>query len=414
MPQTAITHVMYKKLRKMMRTVATIPLFEIGKNAKYTFSQLMELPIASALNGRSIENQSLQIDRASADAFYYHFGNKLKIENLEDFFTNHVKRIMKILRRQGIFDAKIIIGIDKTEEHYWGEHEENPFVTGGKRVTSTNYAFRYLTTVIVIRGQRFIIGLKPLTKEDNDDAKLVHQALEGVNKIGFKVSKLLMDKEFYNGDIVLICNGLNIQFVVPVVKNDKFQRLVADLRKDKTSFPCVIADYDVAGSETCLALYEDENDDGRVEVFGFITNMDKDDVSKDIDSIIELYKMRWGVENAHKYEDKFRIPTNSDDGLVRFFFFIMGAMFHNFWVLLSLLASSFGASKLSISVFIDIMKCFFVIREAEHYKHPQRELWIGVLLGKNTTKRDRVFGKNMLICSAITESYFPTQILLKY
>ncbi len=239
-----------------------------------------------------------------------------------------------------MFRERLIIAIDKTEELYWGEID-NLFVTGGKREASTNYAFRYLTVACVLRGQRFFLHVRPLTDKDDNDALLVEEALEELRTLGFQMGTLLCDREFYNGKIILICNVQKMGYVIPAVKNDRFQSKVAELRKEGKKLPRIIEDYEVADKITNLIIYEEKNSKGEMEVFGFITNVDARELAKDVDAIIELYRMRWGIENAHKYEDGFRISTNSTDGIIRFFFFLLGVIFHNVWVLLRLLAGYF-------------------------------------------------------------------------
>jgi len=363
----------------MIQRLAAKPLFEIGRNAKYNFSQLMKLPIAAALENRSIENQSLLKGRVSADDFYHHFKNKLGMESIRSFFHRQISQVKRILGR-GWGQQKLIIAIDKTEDPYWGG-TDNPFVTGGKRESSTNFAFRQLTASIVLRGQRFLVYLRALTDKDTNDALLVEECLEELRKLGFQVGTVLMDREFYNGTIILICNIRKIVYIVPAVKNERFERLVEGLRKEGKALPRIIENYEVADEVTNLIIYEEKNSKGEPEIFGFITNMKATEIAKDIDAIIELYRLRWGIENAHKYEDRFRIPTNSADGLIRFFFFVIGVVLHNLWVLLNLLAPVFGVVSISLDVLKDILKAVYGFTALQFYKHPQRERWAKILLG---------------------------------
>lgn len=377
------SHATYKKLRKMVQKVTSAPLFEISKNAKYNFSQLMKLPIAAALTNRSIENQSLSKGRISGDDFYYHFNGKLGVSKLQNMFSRHIKQTKRILRSLSLFQKKIIVAIDKTEDLFWGKTEGNEFVTGGKRESSTNYAFRYLTATSIIQGQRFFLYVRPLTKEDTNDALLVEECLDGIRKLGFQVGTLLMDREFYNGKIVLICNIQKIAYVVPAVKNEKLKRHIKELKKEGKKFPRIIEGYEIADEITNLILYEEKNKDGKSEVFGFITNLDVKEIAKNVDTIIELYRLRWGVENAHKFHDRFWISTNSTNGVIRFFFFLLGVIFHNLWVLLRLLAAVFGAAVLSIDVMKDILREAYELNSPLSYKHKQRELWLDILIGKD-------------------------------
>jgi len=369
----------------MIQRLTTKPLFEIGKNAKYRFNHLMGLPIAAALGNRSIENQSLLSGRVSADDFYYHVNSKLKVSELSVLFRRHIVETRRILRGRALSSQKLIIAIDKTEDLYWGDAEHNEFVTGGKREASTNYAFRYLTAASVMQGERFFFYVRPLTEKDINDALLVEECLNELRTLGFNVGTALMDREFYNGTIILICNIQKIAYVVPAVKNEKLERRIKELRGEGKRFPRIIEGYEIGDEIANLILYEEKNDKEKIEVFGFITNLDAREVAENVDTIIELYRLRWAVENAHKFQDRFWISTNSTNGVVRFFFFLLGVIFHNFWVLLRLLATEFGAVAISIDVMKDILKEAYGLNTPLSYKHWQRELWVKILLGKNTT-----------------------------
>lgn len=391
-------HATHKKLRKLVRRVATVPLFEIGKNAKYKFGQLMELPIAAALENRSIENQSLLKNRVSADDFYHHFKNKLEMTSIRGLFRRHISQITKILGR-GWRQQKLTIAIDKTGDSYWGDII-NQFVTGGKRNSSTNYAFQYLTASIVFQGQRFIIYLRALTERDVNDALLVEDCLGELKTLGFQIGTVLMDREFFNGRIILLCNIQKMIYLVPAVKNERFQSKIEELRREGKSLPRIIENYEVAEEVTNLVIYEEKNCRREVEVFGFITNIKATEIAKDVDAIVELYRLRWGIENAHKFQDCMRIPTNTTDGLIRFFFFLLGVIIHNLWVLLNLLAESLGIASISLCVVKDILKAAYGIAPTPDYKHSQRELWVRMLLGKTSTKKQTEFCSSLLQLAA--------------
>jgi len=50
-----------KKLSNWIGKLRSYALFEIGKNAKYSLEQLMDLPLAAALNNTSIEYVSTRM-----------------------------------------------------------------------------------------------------------------------------------------------------------------------------------------------------------------------------------------------------------------------------------------------------------------------------------------------------------------
>jgi len=373
-----LTHATNKKLRKMMKRLLEKPLFKIGRNAKYCYQQFMELIIPAALRNRSIENQSETDGKVSADDLFHHL-QKLVIGRIQWLLQYQIALVKRLVKSSG-FTLDATIAIDKTEEPYWGS-SDNLFVTGGKRENSTNYAFRQLTAVIAVHNQAFIIYAKPLTKEDKDDALLVENCILSLRKEGIEVKRVLLDREFYNSDLVFASNVHDVEYIIPVVQNSKFQRLVAELREEKKKLPRIIENYDINDELTNLVIYEDENSKGETEIFGFITNIEADIIAEDVYAIVESYRNRWCIENAHKFQDSFIIPTNSTDGKVRFFFFIVGVLLHNFWVLLNLIGNIFGIGEISLSILKDILSAAYEFAAIPHYKHPQRKLWVKLLLG---------------------------------
>jgi len=73
--------------------------------------------------------------------------------------------------------------------------------------------------------------------------------------------------------------------------------------------------------------------------------------------------------------------------LVRYFFFVLSALLHNFWVLMNLFAQTSSLWKISLNMLKDITKAILGFASIPNYKHPQRKLWLTILLGKNTTAK---------------------------
>lgn len=368
-----------KKLAVWIKKLQSFRLFEIGNNAIHDLSKLMLLPISAALNKRSVEYEASIEDRPSATDFYHHFNHKLREENITHMFLRYVAEIIKMIKN--IFhNQKYPIAIDKTDDPYWGD-KDNLFVTGGKRNKSTNWAHRYLTAAIVLPEIELILYARPLTKNDNNDALLIEECLLAVKRLGINVSTVLLDREFYNSLIVLLCNIKEIDFIIPAVKNSRFKRLIRELKTEKKKLPRIIENYEIDKQFANLVIYEDTNSKGKKEIFGFITNKDADKIQEDVYEIVEFYRRRWAIENANKFQDAFSIHTNSTNGLVRYFFFVLSALLQNFWVLINFMRRQIHLCELSLNMFKDILKAVFGLAPLPKYKHAQRKPWLGIVLG---------------------------------
>jgi len=378
-----------KKLKKLSNWIGKLrsyALFEIGKNAKYSLEQLMDLPLAAALNNTSIEYVSTEDEnRPSADDFYYHTNNKLTkdaILKMQLTFSAKIYKLLKNVFGESTFD----IAIDFTEDCFYGDKENN-YVVGGERKNSTNYFFRYINVAIVKKGSRFVLFTFPVSKDDNNDALLVEKAIIAIRKLGISIRRVLLDREFENSKICFACDVYGIEFIFPKKKDEKILRWIAEYKRDGKKFPRIIENYEIENYPVNVLLMEEENSKGEKEIYGYATNIEAKEIQKDPYAISEYYKQRWAIENANKFQDSFNIHTNSTNGLVRYFFFVLSALLHNFWVLMNLFAQTSSLWKVSLNMLKDITKAILGFASIPNYKHPQRKLWLTILLGKNTTAK---------------------------
>lgn len=217
MPQTSQKK--HKKLGKWMRALRNCALFDVGSNGRYLPKHFTDLVLAAALAGKSVEETSRQAGLPSADDFYHHARQKLSKEAVQ----KHIRRwaseaanaICNIFSRR-TFD----IAVDFTEDPYYGEID-NPWVVGGKRKNSTNYAFRYLTVAIVNEGMRFVIYACPVSKDDRMDAPLVEEAVLAVKRLGVGIRRAYLDREFKNSALFLFFDVEGIEFIVPNTADSK-------------------------------------------------------------------------------------------------------------------------------------------------------------------------------------------------
>lgn len=374
----------FKKLGKWLTRIQNCVLFNIGKNAKYTTEQLMQIPIIAALNNYSIGHASLTEGKPSEDDFYYHVNNKLTEEAVSKMIYRYSTEILKFLKN--IFHTSAFkIAIDYTENLYYGE-TKNPFIVGGKRKNGTNYGFKYLTVAIVNKGMRFVIFAYPVKKEDNADTPLVQKGLRVLYKLGIEMIRVLLDREFYNADIIAMLNFLGIEFIIPSKKDEKFERMMRSIIEQKKrdgllmQFPYVVQDYPLGEEFVTQIVFEEKNSKGEKEIHAYITNRKLADIKADPYAVQEDYSERWAIENANKFQDSFNIHTNCTNGIVRFFFFALTLLLHNFWVLVNLFTRYIpGCLKLSLRIFKEIISAILGIAPMPHYKHVQRKPWAFLL-----------------------------------
>ena len=375
-----------KKLKKLGNWIGQLrayPLFEIGRNATHSIRKIMKLPIAAALGNSSIEHVSSLEGRISADDFYYHANNKLTEVEVSKMIHRYCAEIVKMivnLKRTNQFN----IAIDYTEDPYYGE-TENPFVTGGKRKASTNYGFKWLTVALVNKEVRFVLFAYPIRKTDNADAPLVEKGLRAVWRLGVHILRALLDREFYNEDIIAMLKLLEIEFIIPSKKDEKFERMlhamIEQKKRDgiKPQFPFIFDGYQIGKETVTQVVFEEINSNGEKEYHAYITNRKLSAIKEDPYAVQEDYSERWAIENANKYQDAFNIHTSCTNGIVRFFFFALTLLLHNFWVLVNFFTSGFGKmARLPLEIFKEMIMVLFGMAPMPRYKQTQRKLWVVV------------------------------------
>jgi hypothetical protein len=109
-----------------------------------------------------------------------------------------------------------VVAIDEHRDPFYGER--NTFgVTGGQKKHGTKYAFSYATAVLVHFRHRFTVGLIPLTAGQKPH-QVVEALLAQIHGRGLKVRGVVLDSGFDSGDVLLLLQGRNFCYTVPLRK----------------------------------------------------------------------------------------------------------------------------------------------------------------------------------------------------
>jgi hypothetical protein len=107
------------------------------------------------------------------------------------------------------------IALDRHDTPFYGKRG-TPGVLGGPKKGGTNRAFAYATAVAVHKGQRWCLGLVPLT--DNDPEAAVLAVLAQLQARGIRIRSLILDRGFFSGHVILALQQRRVPFVLGVPK----------------------------------------------------------------------------------------------------------------------------------------------------------------------------------------------------
>lgn len=236
----------------------------------------------------------------------------------EAFVVESLKKLKRL--RFGVVE----VVADITEEDFYGECcglYIHPW-TGEKGVVGK---FRFFVAGIKFRNQflPFYVVILPV---GSFKAEVLGDAVSMLNKAGIKVSRILLDRGFYSGDVIdtLDLEGVNYLIFVPKKK------LYKHMLESAPEKGCVIRHEikytkNKSGNraQTNLALVK--NTCGYDWIFA--TNILLDKTAK----YVGIYKRRWNIETMFRVQDEAKIKTKSTKTINRIFYFTISLYILLIW-----------------------------------------------------------------------------------
>jgi len=313
----ALEDKIHTTVKQQARYIARHDLLHIGKGATYGLFALLMVIVAAAAASSSIDAKA---NSPNADSVFYHL-QKISVQDIEKMLKKFVIRSVKLLKRR-FGNRKFAVAIDYTDEMYYGD-KNNALVVGTKHKNGSNYAFKYLTVNIVVKGCRFFLFAYPIFQR-GDNWKNVERVLDLLEELELKTYVLLLDREFNDSKTLNLLDGREYSYLIPADQDSKFIRWKRSVER----FPAIFRGWSIANSaETNFIAIEEDG-----HVYGYLTNLPEKFYSDDVSVLSNLYSKRWGIETAHRVEDKFRIYTTTRNGIFRYLFFVISVLIYNIWV----------------------------------------------------------------------------------
>ncbi|MFH0836704.1 MAG: transposase, partial [Candidatus Aenigmatarchaeota archaeon] len=280
------------------------------------------------------------------------------LDKLKDIRDNMLYGITHIVKKYGFFRYPVDIAIDPFDDPYYGDRNDI-HVVGTKNKAGTNYAHSFVCADSLIHGERFNLGFMDRTIYTKD-SKLIEDLLKSALEL-VDIRIAMLDKEFYQVEIVKIMYRYNLNFIIPAPDTSEVTRLK---NQHKDNLPIVVDHIMTSGKKeqvsVKLALVERMNKKGEKVIHGFITNLDWEP-----QEVSEHYRKRWGIETNNRVRNKFLAMTSSRDYGLRFLYYLMAVMLHNVWIFLNFIASRMLYKSISIIMMPVYKLKRFVLRKLE-------------------------------------------------
>ena len=232
------------------------------------------------------------------------------------------------------------VAVDLTLIPYHGQAEQDESeIRRGQPKSGTTHFHAYATAYVVQHGQRYTLAMTYVFKDES--VKIVLQRLmQKVRKLGVKVRFLLLDKEFFNAEVVRYLQAARTPFLTPAFARG---------RKPKVISPGSLHDY-AARKKSGFARYTWTNKDGlratvdlaivcrnyrgqrgrhrrRTQMYAYWGLAPGSTVW-----VYETYRKRFGIETTYRQMNEVRIHTTSRDPVRRMLNVGLALILRNVWV----------------------------------------------------------------------------------
>lgn len=181
---------------------------------------------------------------------------RFPLDKLKDIRDNMLYGITHIVKKYGFFRYPVDIAIDPFDDPYYGDRNDI-HVVGTKNKAGTNYAHSFVCADSLIHGERFNLGFMDRTIYTKD-SKLIEDLLKSALEL-VDIRIAMLDKEFYQVEIVKIMYRYNLNFIIPAPDTSEVTRLK---NQHKDNLPIVVDHIMTSGKEQVsvkLALVERMN-----------------------------------------------------------------------------------------------------------------------------------------------------------
>ena len=339
-----------KRIKKTIKNelVCSLPLAMAG-NCIYTKENIVNTVVFSVSNNNFIEYGSKRLrDKRgfcpSSDTVFYHL-SKLGKETVFSMFHQVNCKMVNQAERYGIFDKAVWCGLDIHKIPWFGK-KKDMHVLGMERVRGTNFGHGYASIECVNAGKRLTLAALPLHQFTTKKKIIVHLVNETSKHVD--ISRLFLDREFFNIESLNTLKELSVPFIIPAMRNKKIDRIIQEFKQKCQKPPyeehySLITEYTLRRVKdsvtfTLVIIAEPpKRFDGEWSVFSYATNILL--TKKNAIELADSYRSRWGIETGYRVKEEVRGKTCSRNYAIRLLLQLLSILLYNLWQLCNITLS---------------------------------------------------------------------------
>lgn len=281
----------------------------------------------------------------SGDTFrgYIRMFDELEEEEVTKVFNAVEELLWEIADQRGLTDNFVDVAIDEHDWLFYGDSDA-PRITSVDPNRGTNKAYEFLTlSVVGDDGEKFVVGVT-LVASRQEKRESIKDLLEEADDRLY-VRDAYLDRGFYGTIYAQAMKETGVNFVGRAHLGSKAKKMWENA-EDGVNVERVEMERSRAPYESVevTRFVVPARDDADAEYMAFITNREL--TTKQARRIGRDYKRRWGIETSFRVINDFLPKTASKDVGLRVWYYQMGTLLYNVWVLVnSVVAEALGLDK---------------------------------------------------------------------
>jgi putative transposase len=256
------------------------------------------------------------------------------------------------------------VAIDYFAVPYYGKPQEEGQLRRGPAERGTSRYHTYATAFVVRKGYRFTLAAT-WVQEGETLVTVLQRLLRRIDKLGISVRYLLLDRAFYESDVVRYLQRARRPFLMPVklrgrtpkdpANSTSAYQFLAWRRSGWSEYTWKDSQGKRASVKICVSrrqyTYRDQRKQ-QVLLFAYWGFQPATPVG-----VRESYRKRFGIETSYRQVNQARIPTSSRDPQRRFLYFVLALIIRNIWAWIHLVRLAVrGKVELLTMPFIDMLQ----------------------------------------------------------
>ena len=273
-----------------------------------------------------------------------------------DEMLNHtLKHICKKYRNKSV-----LVAIDK---HLIPRHDKfNMNYLIRSKADGGTHKFESYSTLQIVDGPANAVLCCMRELKESIDANFVRRFTRILKENKIRARLILLDREFYSVDVMEAVLQSKNKFLMPAIKNSAIKRAIMEYHEGArgiASEHTITNKFQRSMSFTLIITKSKKHGDPEADItewyHAFATNLTKGRALKEITTLPEEYKKRWGIETGYRQIEEIRPRTTSRDDVFRMMLFYTALLFYNLWTVERQEYTSYGTLTLKLLVSLSAM-----------------------------------------------------------